>query len=98
MGSQIIQQPNGQYAIFSTITDTIVMWDADAGDVEEYFVTRAANQERGRVRDILKHVTAGRPEKAYYQFVMTWTDALRMDEAHGGDAWQDPATQVGGGE
>ncbi len=48
MGSQIIQQPNGQYAIFSTITDTIIMWDADAGDVEEYFVDRAAKQERGR--------------------------------------------------
>ena len=46
MGSQIIRQPNDLFAIFSSITDTIVMWDATAKDVEDYFVERVPHDDR----------------------------------------------------
>jgi len=32
---QVIRQPSGDLAIFSTYTDTIVMWDATRDDVTE---------------------------------------------------------------
>ena len=88
MGKQIIKQPNGLFAIFSTSTDTIHMWDATAQDIEDHFVERAAKDARRDVRQILEHVTAGEPRKAYYQFVMTWDQALAMDEEHGGEVWE----------
>ena len=87
MGKQIIQQPNGQFAIFSTGTDTVHVWDATAEEIEEHFVNRAADDERRRVREILAHVAAGNPSKAYYQFAMTWAEALEADEEHGGEVW-----------
>ena len=94
MGNQIIRQPNGQFAIFSSITDTIHVYDATAEEIEEYFVERAAESERQRVREILGHVIAGEPRKAYYQFAMTWDEALKMDRIRGGDAWREVATDA----
>jgi hypothetical protein len=88
MGNQIIRQPDGEFAIFSTITDTIIMWDATAEDIEQYFVKRAADDASRRVLEILRCVSAGEPNQAYYQFTMTWDEALKMDEEHGGDAWE----------
>ena len=99
MGSQIIRQPNELFAIFSSITDTIIMWDATAKDVEDYFVDRAAKQERRMVRDILRHVKAGDTRKAYHQFALTWDEALKLDEEHGGEVWLiERAGRIGGGQ
>lgn len=89
MGNQIIKQPDGRYAIFSSITDTIIFWDATEDEVVDYFVEKAAKQARKDTRRVLDHVTVGEPRKAYFQFVMTWDEALRKDQEHGGEAWTD---------
>lgn len=95
MGKQVIQQPDGLFAIFSSNSDTIHMYDATAEEIEEYFVERAEEEarravERARVeaREVLGHLAAGEPQKAYYQFAMTWDEALESDREHDGEVWQ----------
>ena len=38
MGQQIVKQPNGLYAIFSSVVDGFVAYDLDRTDVLEYWV------------------------------------------------------------
>jgi hypothetical protein len=88
MGNQIIRQPDGHYAVFSSITGTISVWDATEDELVEYFAERAAERAREDVRRTLGHVAAGEPRWAYHQFAMTWDEALAMDRESGGDAHQ----------
>lgn len=88
MGNQIIKQPNGRFAIFSTITDTIIVWDAAKTEIVEWFAESAAESARRDVRRLIGHVAAGNPRKAYYQFAMTWEEALEEDRKHGGEVWK----------
>lgn len=94
MGNQIIRQPDGQLAIFSSNTDTIIVWDATEDEVLQWFVDRAAEDTRRQVRDILRHVIAGQPARAYYQFAMTWQEALESDREHDGEVWRHFAEEV----
>lgn len=59
MGDQIIRQPDGRYAVFSTATDTIHVYDATEGEIVKYFADVAAEQARREARRILGHVSAG---------------------------------------
>ena len=86
MGNQIIKQPDGRFAIFSSITDTIIVWDATADEIVEYFAEQAAERAREDVRRKIEHVAAGEPRRAYFQFAMTWEEALATDREFGGDA------------
>ncbi len=87
MGNQIIRQPDGQFALFNSNANTIIVWDVTAEAVVEWFVERAARDAREQVLRTLSHVEAGEPRKAYHQFAMTWEEALAEDRAHGGDAY-----------
>ena len=75
MGQQIIKQPNGLYAVFSSITDTIIMWNFTADDLIEYYVKEARKRITRDVQDTIAELNAG--GKPYYQFTMTWTEALK---------------------
>lgn len=88
MGSQIIRQPDGMYAVFSSETDTIVVWDATEDEIVEYYVEIAAERARRDVQRVLGHVRADEPRRAYFQFALTWSEALVKDREHQGEAWQ----------
>lgn len=88
MGSQILRQPDGLYAVFSSETDTIVVWDATEDEIVEHFVEIAAERARRDVQRVLGHVSAGEPRRAYYQFALTWEGALAKDREHRGEAWE----------
>ncbi len=87
MGSQIIQQPNGQFAVFSSITDTIHIRDATAQEIVDYFVEKTVEDVKRQLAEILVNVAAGEPRKSYHQFAMTWEEALARDYEHGGEVW-----------
>lgn len=89
MGNQIIRQPDGHYAVFSTVTDTIILWDATKDEIVDWFAEQAAERARQDARRILEHVATGNPRRAYYQFAMTWDEALEDDRKNGGDASAD---------
>lgn len=88
MGNQIIKQPDGRYAVFSTSTETITVYDATEDELVEMFAEEAAERARRSVRDTIAKVNSD-PRDAYFQFTMTWEEALRDDRKHGGDAWKD---------
>lgn len=88
MGYQVVKQPDDQLAIFASYTDTIVMWDADAAEVVQFFVDIAVEDARRRAEQVVAHVVSGEPRKAYFQFAMTWDEALEKDREHGGEVWR----------
>lgn len=83
MSKQVIKQPNGRFAIFSSGTDTFHYMDLTAEEVEEHFVSRAAEDARENIRRILEFVQNDQPKKVYYQFALTWQEALDLDKEHG---------------
>lgn len=92
MGYQIIKQPDDtedKFAIFSSFTDTIIVWDATEVEITNWFVEEAAERTRASVRQTLEHVTAGEPRRAYFQFAMTWEQAMQEDRKHDGVAWRE---------
>jgi hypothetical protein len=93
MGHQIIRQPDGKLAVFSSTTDTWILTDASPEELEDYYAERAAEDARRSARKTLGHVLAGEPRKAYYQFAMTFTEADEMSREHDGAWWQDGAWQ-----
>lgn len=90
MTYQVIKQPSGKLAIFSTYTDTIIMWDASPNEVTGFFVDDATNRAKERAARILDRVLADDPRAVYFQFAKTWDEALQMDREHGGVAWRCP--------
>jgi hypothetical protein len=89
MGYQILKQPDTdppKFAVFSSFTDTIVIWDATDEEIVEWFAEVAANRAREDARRAVGHVAAGEPNRVYHQFAMTWAEALENDRERGGTA------------
>jgi hypothetical protein len=89
VGSQIVRQPSGRFAIFSSYTDTVIVWDATEDEIVEHFAERAAESARRDARRLLGHVADGNPRAAYFQFAMSWEEALAEDRKHHGTAWKE---------
>jgi hypothetical protein len=79
MGHQIIKQPDGKLCVFSTVVDAIVIEDATEQDLLDYYVAQAAAKERDRVKKIIRNVQLGNPEDSYYQFTMSYEEAVEID-------------------
>ena len=85
MGHQIIKQPNNKYALFSSIVDDFVLIDATPKDIIRCWVGSYRRDMRKKVKDITEKLERG--EKPYYQFTMTFEEAInRIQELHGKDA------------
>ncbi|NED75377.1 hypothetical protein G3I51_24240 [Streptomyces sp. SID9944] len=85
MGQQIIKQPDGRLAVFSSITDTFIVVDATPEEIIEWRAEEAAQAARESTRRELRHVLADNPHGAYYQFARTWEEASRRDREHASD-------------
>ncbi len=88
MGRQVIRQPDGLLAVLSSITDTIILWDATPDDVVDFFVDEAAGRARESAQRVVGLVAEGREREAYHQFALSWEEAILEDQAHHGEAWQ----------
>jgi hypothetical protein len=76
MGHQIIRQPDGRLCVFSTVVDDFVYADCDPEPLIEHYAAEAAQDTRERVRRVIENVLSGNPQKSYYQFTMTYEEAL----------------------
>ncbi|MEI5032355.1 hypothetical protein RB201_03930 [Streptomyces sp. S1A(2023)] len=85
MGQQIITQPDGRLAVFSSITDTFIVVDAAPDELVEWRAEEAAEQARERTRRELDKVLSGDSESVYHRRALSWEDAARMDREHGGE-------------
>jgi len=85
MGHQIIKQPNGKYAVFSSIVDHFIMWDATPEAIIEDRVQEFREQTEKAVRETCRRLDEGDP-KVYRQFTMTWDEAIKdIRERYGKD-------------
>ena len=85
MGQQIILQPNGKFAVWSSVVDDFVLYDAMPAEILDMWVAiYRRDMERTIARTVIQ-LRAG--EKPYYQFTKTWDEALaRRRRVHGADA------------
>ena len=51
MSEKLVKQPNGLYAVFSSIVDDIILWDHTATELEAFYVERAAAEARLEVKE-----------------------------------------------
>lgn len=84
MGHQYIKQPNGKFAIWSSIVDDFTYIDCTMEQIVEIEVEEAVKDLKQRLTETLSKVDKGEP--AYYQFTKSWKEALEFrDEIHGKD-------------
>jgi len=88
MGHQIIRQPDGKLAVFSSFTDTWILFDASPEELLEYYADRAAEEARKQTQETLAQVLAGHPTHVYYQFAMSFDEANRESADHDGPVWE----------
>lgn len=91
MGHQIIQQPGTDlFAVFSDNTDSVIIWDATADELVDFYVECAKEDAAERTRRQIAKVLDPDVPKPYYQFTMTWEQALAEHAAHGHDPLDPP--------
>jgi hypothetical protein len=83
MGHQIIKVPDGTYAVFSSFTDTWILWNASAQELEDYYAEKAAEDARRHTAETIALVEED-PSKAYCQFAMSFEEANVMSVEGGG--------------
>jgi hypothetical protein len=88
VGSQIIQQPDGRLALWSSIVDDWVLYDASPEALVEHMVEIAANDARRKAEQMVAAVVEGEPERIYHQFAMTFEAAQELRaRIHGEAPW-----------
>lgn len=78
MSEQIIKQPDGRLAVFSSVVDAFVVVDATPEELVEWRAEEAAEAARKRTRTEIEKVLSGEP-RPYHQFTLTWEEAEQMD-------------------
>ena len=58
MGWQVIKQPDGLYAIWSTVVDAIIMYDATESEVIQEFVEDARRSAQKSIERIMSELKA----------------------------------------
>jgi hypothetical protein len=76
VGYQIIQQPNEKWAVFSSVSDTIVRINASEQGVIDWFAKAAKDESVERTTKTINDIKAG--GKPYHQFTKTWKEALAI--------------------
>jgi len=97
MGHQIIKQPDGLYAVFSSVVDSWILYDAARQDIIDYYAEKAREDAERDTARILDAIEVD-PRKAYYQFTMTFEEANAMSVKHGGEDLSGKLASSGNGE
>lgn len=81
MANQIIRQPDGKLAVFSSSTSDWVIRDATPQELLDWFAQEAAQRARKEAQRALEAVLAGNPELAYPHFTQTFEQADAISSA-----------------
>lgn len=82
MAYQVMKQPNGKLAVWCTVGQEIVVYDATVDDVIDYMVAQQRILITQHVERIVADVVAGKP--FYGSRTLSWGDALEyMKRQHG---------------
>lgn len=83
MGQQIIKQPNGKYAVFSSVVDGFTVFNATPDELIELWVKNERKSLTRRITETIAQLDRG--EKPYSQFTLTWEEALAEHERNHGE-------------
>lgn len=72
MGRQIIKQPNGKYAIWSTVSDSVIAWDGTKEEIINYFAEEAKQRAITKVNELIDQIDNG--QNPYFQFAISWKE------------------------
>lgn len=75
MGYQVIRQPDGMLAIWSSYCDEWAAVGGTADEVAEWFAERAAVSARDSAGRIARQVLAGKAASVYCQFALSFEEA-----------------------
>lgn len=85
MPKQIVKQPNGLYALWSTVVDDFVCVDATAEEIVAEFVEESTRQIQANVSRVIASLETG--GKPYHQFTRSFDECVaEIKERHGEDA------------
>jgi hypothetical protein len=82
MSQQIIKQPDGKYAVWSTVVDDIILYDATAKELINYFGKKAERQARRETAELIAKIETSK--NPYHQFIVSWDECLNtIKKTHG---------------
>ena len=82
MGRQIIKQPNGKFAVWSSIVEDFILLDVSPAEIIEEFVEDSRETIETRVTEIIN--TLERGEKPYSSFTRTFDQIIdEVKDRHG---------------
>ena len=86
MGRQIVKQPDGKYAIWSSVVDDFVVVDCEnAAEIIDVLVEDSRREIERYVLQVLAQLDSG--EEPYHQFTRSFSDCIEIiREVHGDDA------------
>jgi hypothetical protein len=90
VGYQVIKQPDGRLAIWSSYTDSWAAADCTADEVVAIFTDKAEADAKRDAERIVTHVLAGDARAVYSQFAMTFEEA--DEDARPGEKYADLPT------
>jgi len=83
MARQIIKQPNGKFAIWSSIVDNFIMTDATPEEYIQFRIEEESNRIKKDITEIVEKLEAG-TKIGYYD--LSWDSALKeIEERHGAE-------------
>jgi|SRR5215831_10800901 len=88
MGHQIIRQPDDKLAVFSSSTDTWILFDVSPEELLDYYAEKAGEDARRQTQVTLDLVLSGQQTRAYYQFTMSFDEANQTSAEHEGPVWE----------
>lgn len=94
MANRIVQQPNGLYAIWSTVVDDFTMIDCTPEEIIDEWTEAERVRIVESVRKVIQQLKEG--GKPYFQFTETFDECVaRIRELHGADAESLKMLEVG---
>ena len=78
MGHQILEQPDGRLAVFSTVTDSFLLVDGTEEEIIEWYAEEAADQARRRARRSIDQAL-GRSGQPPLRTALAWERAVELD-------------------
>jgi hypothetical protein len=62
MGKRVLKQPDGKYAVWDSIVDDFIVWDATADEIDTYIVTEAIKKAQDEAMHHIAKAEATSPD------------------------------------
>jgi hypothetical protein len=82
MGHQIIKQPDGRLAVFSSVVDAFVVLDATQQELVDWYAEEAARDARERTQRLLEKLDTLGSQEVYGRRALTWDQAAKLHAEH----------------